>query len=114
MSHNAPRSGVFLVYSIMASVRDNVNTVNQSSIIRSPRAIRRRNTGGNFCCVVDCSNNSEKDRIKGEGRSYYRFPAEDSKQFSLWTTQIRRANWTYKSWNRICSDHFKGGKLKVQ
>ena len=91
-------------------MREDVNTVVQSAIIRSPRAIRRQKTGGNFCCVVDCSNSSEKDKLKGDKRSYYRFPAADTKQFSLWVNQIRRANWNYKSWNRICSDHFRGGK----
>ena len=90
-------------------MREDVNTAVQSAIIRSPRAIRRQKTRGNFCCVVDCSNSSEKDKLKGDKRSYYRFPAEDTKQFSLWVNQIRRANWNYKSWNRIFSDHFRGG-----
>ena len=56
----------FRFLSIMVTMHEDVNSVEQSPIIRSPRAIKRQKTGGNFCCVVDCSNSSEKDKNKGE------------------------------------------------
>lgn len=79
-------------------------------MLTSPRAFRRKSGGGSFCCVPECSNESGTDKRNGVKRSYYRFPQSDSKQFKLWIAAIRRDKWEYRSWHRICSDHFKGGK----
>jgi hypothetical protein len=81
---------------------------------QSPRAFRKKNGGGQFCCVPHCSNQSGNDKQNNVKRSYYRFPKRDSKQFRLWIMAIRRDNWEYREWHRICSDHFKGGKILMK
>ncbi|XP_069122148.1 uncharacterized protein [Argopecten irradians] len=71
------------------------------------KGFKRKKGEGSYCCVPECHNQSGSDTKK---RSYYRFPPEGSKQFKLWMTAIRRDQWIYKSWNRICSDHFINGE----
>ena len=71
-----------------------------------------------FCCVVGCSNRSEKCSSK----SFYRIPAvvlhhdketqeRPSKRRSTWFSSIKRADIdTSPSFYRVFSDHFVNGK----
>ena len=71
-----------------------------------------------FCCVVGCSNRSEKYSSK----SFYKIPAVasyhdketqelSSKRRSAWFSSIKRADIdTSASFYRVCSDHFVNGK----
>ena len=48
---------------------------------------------GNFCCVPECSNQRENDKINGWKRSYYRFAkVKDRKQASVWMKMIGRGH----------------------
>ena len=70
------------------------------------------------CCVVGCSNRSEKCSSK----SFYRIPAVvshhdketqelSSKRRSAWFSSIKRADVdSSASFYRVCSDHFVNGK----
>ena len=71
-----------------------------------------------FCCVVGCSNRSEKCSSK----SFYRIPTVvshhdnetqelSSERHSAWFSSIKRADIdTSASFYRVCSDHFVNGK----
>ena len=71
-----------------------------------------------FCCVVGCSNMSEKC----SSNSFYRIPAVvshhdketqelSSKRRSAWFSSIKRADVdSSASFYRVCSDHFVNGK----
>ena len=81
-------------------------------------ASNRANTEMVFCCVVGCSNRSEKCREK----SFYRIPAAvshhdkethelPSKRRTAWFNGIKRADSdTTATFYRVCSDHFVNGK----
>ncbi|XP_078658190.1 uncharacterized protein LOC144903679 [Branchiostoma floridae x Branchiostoma belcheri] len=77
-------------------------------VIRKQKAIYQ----GSRCCVPKCSNRQGTDKLQGVHRSYYRFPQGEANRDlrKLWENSVRRAGWTASNSDRICSDHFAGGK----
>lgn len=104
---------------VEVSSTSTLNSANQSIVQFHPvvpcddsqtRPVRnKRHFGGDFCCVPGCSNHRGKDNALGIKRSYYRIP-NDKKERARWIKLIRRACWEPRKWDRVCSDHFVGGK----
>ncbi|XP_078660785.1 uncharacterized protein LOC144905167 [Branchiostoma floridae x Branchiostoma belcheri] len=64
---------------------------------------------GSRCCVPGCKNRQGTDTVK---RSYYKFPQGEANRHlrRLWEASVRRVDWVPSNYDRICSDHFVGGK----
>ena len=57
------------------------------------------------CAAVGCKNRKKK----GSGISFFRFP-QDSARRKQWVASMRRAQWTPRDWDRLCSAHFVSGR----
>ena len=57
---------------------------------------------GKACCAVGCTNRYKK----GDGRSFYRFPAKNVERRQQWVSAVRRQNWKPDKDSWICSDHY--------
>ena len=71
---------------------------------------KRRKSGGSFCAVGGCSNNSYRDlesAIEGRGLlKFYRLPKEPQRK-EKWVARMRRQfGWKPSEHTKICSDHF--------
>ena len=71
---------------------------------------KKRKTGGSFCAVGGCSNNSYRDlesAIDGRGfLKFYRLP-KDTQRRDKWVARMRRQfGWKPSKHTKICSDNF--------
>ena len=71
---------------------------------------KRRKSGGSFCAVGGCTNNSYRDlesAINGRGfLRFYRLPKEPQRK-DRWVARMRRQfGWKPSEHTKICSDHF--------
>ena len=71
----------------------------------------KKRPGGNFCIIPGCTNQASKDRAENIQRSYFSFPPKYTQQYKEWmrNNRLKRGDWEPCRWERICSDHFKGG-----
>ncbi|XP_062401089.1 uncharacterized protein LOC134092302 [Sardina pilchardus] len=58
-----------------------------------------------YCCAPGCSNNQHTR----EDISFYRIP-RDADRRRRWIAAINRKDWEPSTYQRLCSDHFVGGK----
>ena len=80
-----------------------------ASILREFRVRnQKRENSGERCCIVGCSNRRGTDEVRKI--SYHAFPKE-LKRWKLWVKAIPRAEWTPRRFDRVCGDHFVGGKF---
>ena len=82
--------------------------------VKSSKKKHRKWKNSTHCCIPNCNNTRLKDIEENTYHSFYRFPPKDSKQLELWlqNNRLKRGkNYQPKSWERICSSHFEGGKL---
>ena len=85
--------------------------------------VQKPENSGSRCVVPNCSNRQGVDKVQGIKRSYYRFPKGENKAKlrRLWKDRVRRVvvseernanvDWKASDSDRICSDHFVGGKF---
>ena len=71
---------------------------------------KKRKSGGSFCAVGGCTNNSYRDlesAIEGRGfLRFYRLPKEPQRR-DKWVARMRRQfGWRPSEHTKICSDHF--------
>ena len=74
------------------------------------RPVKKRKSGGSFCAVGGCSNNSHRNQtsaIQGRGFLKYLNIPKDPKRTSDWTKRMNRQfGWKPSDHTKICSDHF--------
>ncbi len=70
----------------------------------------RRRSGGLYCSVVDCHNNTKANKdVK-----FFRFPKKNLEKRALWIAAVKRENPDGSAWlptesSRVCSVHFVSG-----
>ena len=99
---------------VRATVRRTVDCpwagVSMASILRGRRLMKvMPENSGERCCVVGCSNRRGTDKKTGVVRSYHSIP-KHPKRREQWIKAIPRTAWSPRQWDRVCSDHFVGGK----
>ena len=58
-----------------------------------------------YCCAPGCSNHQQTR----QDLSIYRIPSEPDRR-RRWSAAINRKDWKPSAYQRLCSDHFIGGK----
>ena len=87
-----------------------MNMLFKMTDISQTKSKKRRKSGGSFCAVGGCSNNSYRDlesAIEGRGfLKFYRLPKEPQRK-EKWVARMRRQfGWKPFEHTKICSDHF--------
>ena len=62
-----------------------------------------------YCCAPGCSNSQQT----GKNVSFYRIPT-DLERRRRWIAAINRKDWQPSVYQRLCSDHFVGGKCRIK